>query len=151
MYLAFFEGKYGSLVDKIIVLVTGGKYSHVELIFSDGYTYSASLKLKGSKMLPPGTHDVSILNEGWSYVKLPDSLDESKAREFCDSIHGSKYDLFGLLHWFFTLRIFGIKRTESRKKWFCSEAIAHALTLAGDPFPLKAYKIGPDELAIRYK
>ena len=48
LILPFYISSYGDWVDTVISISTGGVYSHVELLFNDGVSFSASPRKKGT-------------------------------------------------------------------------------------------------------
>lgn len=120
MRAAFFKGRHPGLrglFGQLIKTWTIGRYSHVELQFSDGMCAS-SLYTEGGvryvfKDLDPAE---------WDFVELPAHL-EPAAKAWFDAHIGKSYDFLGDFHF-----IIGTVAA-SRDKWFCSRAIADALGL----------------------
>lgn len=92
----------------------GGKYSHTELIFSDGVSGSSSW-LDGGVRLKV----ITFNPDHWDFIKI--NGDERAARQWFAEHSGQPFDLLGLLG--FVWR----RNTETRGKWFCSESVAAAL------------------------
>jgi len=107
-----------------------GEYSHVELVFSDGMSASASFTDKGVRFKQIDYTKV----EDWDFIELPAEL-EAGARQWFVDHDGEKYDLQGNFH----LLIGFIPEDRNRK--FCSEAAGYALG-----FP-EAWRFGPNCLA----
>lgn len=110
---------------------TKSKYSHCELIFSNGQAASASFIDGGVRF-----KDIDFDPDKWDFITLPDSL-EAAARNWFVKHQGEKYDLLGNLH--FVIGAVG----DDKDKWFCSEAMAAALGIAdawrfnpGDLYPI---------------
>ena len=96
-------------LDKAIGIFTFGKYSHSEMVFSDGQSFSVSSRDGGSRI-----KQINFNPEHWDFVELHISTEvESEIYEEC-ATYSLKYDYFGAI---FRLCIF---RTD---KAFCSEAI----------------------------
>ena len=95
-----------------------GKYSHCELVFSDGVSASASY-LDGGVRFKRIEYDPAK----WDLVDLPE-FDEPSARMWFEMHEGRGYDLFGNFHF-----VVGPIRNDDGK-YFCSESIAAALGFA---------------------
>ena len=106
-----------------------GPYSHVELVFSDGMSGSASY-IDGGVRLKRITYDPAH----WDFIDLPPSL-EPYARDWFERNMGAPYDLMGNVR--FVLPFL----PDSQRGWFCSEAIAAALGWA------EAWRFGPNGLS----
>lgn len=107
----------------------GGRYSHCELVFSDGISASASFVDGGVRF-----KDIGYDPANWEYVTLPAEL-ERFAREWFVAHEGEAYDVLGNVHF-----IIGFV-PQARRKKFCSEAVAASL---GVP---DAWRFGPNALA----
>jgi hypothetical protein len=92
----------------------GGKYSHTEIIFSDGMCGSSSWLDGGVRL-----KRIDIKADHWDIT--PINGDEKSARHWFEIHQGQGFDLLGLLG--FVWR----RNTEHRGRWFCSEACAAAL------------------------
>lgn len=100
---------------------TRSRYSHVELIFSDGIAASSSF-IDGGVRFKLIDFDL----EHWDIVDLPDAL-EPEARAWFVAHAGDGYDVVGNVH--FIIAPVG----DAKTLWFCSEAVAAALGLP-DPW-----------------
>ena len=126
MKLAFYKAS-GNLIDKAIRLVTLGKYSHCELIFSDGQWFSADAWENKCRF-----KDGSKFNlQNWDFIDF--NCDEQLAKLFCKNIEGAKYDFRAILLWLIPMSI------DNSKKWYCSEVCNSAIA-----FPHE--KISPSSL-----
>lgn len=96
---------------------TRSKYSHVELIFSDGVSWSSSFEDGGVRQ-----KQINYTSGDWDFIDLPDWM-EPAARRWFEEHKGWGYDLVGNAHFV----IFYIRG--ARRKVFCSEAVAEALSL----------------------
>ena len=117
MKIAFYKGTRPGVAALFSILVRWwlrGKYSHCELIFSDGISGSSSW-LDGGVRLKRIDYDP----EHWDIIEIQG--DEKYAREWFRSHLGDKFDLLGLLG--FVVR----RGTEDKSKWFCSESVAAAI------------------------
>ena len=108
--------------------VDRGPYSHAELVFGCGMSASASF-IDGGVRLKRIDFDPAH----WDFVDVPG--DESAALAWFIEHEGASYDLIGNLSFLCPLV------PHSKRKWFCSEAIAAAL---GIPEP---WRLGPNGLA----
>lgn len=116
MKLAFYKSTSSSaeLYDKLITFWTGSVYSHVEIIFSNGLSFSSSPRDGGCR------YKAIVYNDdSWDYINLQSLITPEREAEimaFCDSQNGKKYDWLGIfLSQFMPLGI------EDPKRWFCSE------------------------------
>ncbi len=113
----FYKSKHGKLYDKLISLFTFGPYSHVEMNFGFGKSFSSSPRDGGVRF-----KNISYEKGKWDSVLIEvDREQQSIMEKFCQEQVGKNYDFLGCFGVFF--RVFrGPKR-----KWFCSEVIAAAL------------------------
>lgn len=135
MKAAFYKGTrpgWQGLYSILVRFVDGrGKYSHCELVFSDGMSGSASY-IDGGVRLKRIDYD----SDHWDVMDLPaDSSAEQYARSWFEFNDGAPYDLAGNLR--FVLPFL----PDSKKGWFCSEAMADALKLR------EPWRYGPNGLA----
>jgi hypothetical protein len=119
MKIAFykaFQGKATKL-DKAIAILTVGKYSHVELVFSDGLCFSVSPRDKGTRF-----KKINLDNGAWEVIDIP-MLDKTEGviRSISESLVGCKYDYIGAL---FSISPVCIQKD---KRYFCSELAANLL------------------------
>lgn len=117
---AFYRGTRPGIAGAYSYLVrawTDSSYSHVELVFSDGWAGSSSFSDGGVRL-----KRIDFDPANWDFVELPAAL-EHAARAWFATYKGEKYDLLGNLQ--FILAPFG----EDGRRWFCSEACAAALGL----------------------
>lgn len=117
-YAAFYKGTrpgLGGLYNRIVRWWDKGKYSHCELVFSDGVSASASFLDGGVRF-----KHIEFSEARWDAVALDGRMEEA-AREWFEEHAGAKYDLLGNLRFFFGFL------PDNKNRWFCSEAIAAAL------------------------
>ncbi len=107
-----------------------GRFSHVEIVFSDGVAASASFMDGGVRYKQIDFHEGK-----WVYVELPPEL-EKYAREWFDLHEDESYDLMGNFY-----QAFGFV-PEARRKKYCSEAGAAALGIS------EAWRFGPNVLYV---
>src|SRR5882672_2099989 len=95
---AFFVGTSPGLtaiVDFVIRIGTEGKYTHCELVFSDGRSAS-SVPGTGVRFTAPGSIDFSDATQ-WELMDLS-GLDEQAAIDWFTKNEGKGYDLWGDAH-----------------------------------------------------
>jgi uncharacterized protein YycO len=118
MEVCFYKAK-GNLFNFAVRKITRSKYSHVELLFSDGVSISSS-KRDGGVRKKVIEYDV----EKWDRVKLDVGVKhEALVRAWAESQLGKPYDtraLFGFL--FYPI-------PQDKKKYYCSEYCARCLGL----------------------
>lgn len=118
MIVAFYKGTHEGISGLYNVIVRAwdrGTYSHCEVIFSDNISASASFIDGGVRF-----KNISYSTDNWDFVDIGNA-DEHSAREWFIKHQGQGYDLKGNLH--FVIGFIG----DSKKKWFCSEAVAASL------------------------
>ena len=118
MIVAFYKGTHEGISGLYNVIVRAwdrGTYSHCEVIFSDNMSASASYIDGGVRF-----KNISYSSDNWDFVDIG-NVDEHSAREWFVRHQGQGYDLRGNLH--FVIGFIG----DSKKKWFCSEAVAASL------------------------
>lgn len=118
MQIAFYKGTrpgLQGLYSRLTRWVDRGPYSHCELIFRDGMSGSASFIDGGVRLKL-----IDYSSDHWDFVDLPDHLEDA-ARQWFNEHSGAGYDLLGNLRFIFFMA------RESKKDWFCNEAVAAAL------------------------
>lgn len=106
-----FKGIYS----KGVQIWTRSKYSHCEIIFSDGIAASSSFEDKGVRF-----KQIDFNEDHWDFIDLPDHY-EATARKWFENHKGEKYDILGNVHFVFSII------ADDTDKWFCSEAVAASL------------------------
>lgn len=128
MRIAFYKvnrpGLQG-LYSRLARWVDGGRYSHVELIFSDGVSASSSFIDGGVRF-----KSIDYDPEHWDFLDVPAEAELAARKWFLDHM-GDGYDLIG------TARFVAWFIKHNKRRWFCSEAVAAAL---GMPEP---WRYGP--------
>lgn len=124
----------GRMHNKLIRWWDVGIYSHVELVFSDGMSATASRQDGSRVRMKRIEYDL----DRWDFIELPAHL-EANARAFFEKTDGLKYDLIGQLRF-----AFAPYKGRSDRYW-CSEWIAEAL---GMPDP---WRYGPNGLYVALK
>jgi hypothetical protein len=124
MKLAFYKGGGPWARDFIGGLIkwwTHGQFSHVELVFNDGLSYSARAE---DDRVSFKAIDYTRHPERWTMVSLEAcrDIDESFIRKHAERHKGEKYDFVGIC----TDQVF---HTHFHKEdaWWCSEICAHIL------------------------
>ncbi len=123
--LAFYKGRgqtwWQRVQDGAIRLVTGGRYSHVELIAGAAKHGAVSICLSSSGR-DGGVREKPILlkPESWDLVELPICAEEPA--QFIRDRIGAGYDYTGIL----LSQLLHLGRHD-QTRWFCSEICAAAL------------------------
>lgn len=131
MKVAFYKGKT-RLFNKLVRWWTRGPYSHVEIVFSDGLSYSSSYIDGGVR-----SKRIRFDERLWDFVQLDDQLDESTIRMRAEKMIGSGFDVMGLFG--FIMR----RVSHSKNRLFCSEFVMRCLGYS-DPWrfdPNTAYSV----------
>jgi len=131
MKVALYKGKRGGFAgafDASVRWWTRGAYSHVELIFSDGMSASASSRDGGVRF-----KDIEYHPDRWDIIEI--EADEEYARAFFEEREGLGYDYFGLFG--FVWR----PHSGSALLWFCSEIVMGALKF-DDPWQFNPNMVG---------
>ena len=123
VYFMFHNGKGGNLPRRLLSLAiklrTFGRFSHVECLMPDGYSYTSTLD--GANGVTRRLIDYKEHPERWTAVKVPKT-----EREIAQIYHnfqyeiGKGYDLKAIL--FTELFKFG---KQNDNKWYCSELCAY--------------------------
>lgn len=119
MKLAFYIAKHGTLKDKFIAKSLKSKYSHVELVFSDNVSFSASPRDKGIRFKNIKYDN----NSHWDLYEILTPLNESVIREKLSKLVGQPYDTLGAIGSGLNLPLY------SKNKKFCSLLIASIFNL----------------------
>jgi|SRR6185369_2368035 len=125
MKVAFYKytGRPGiaGLFDALIRKVTKGPYSHCELVFPDGWCYSASIQDGGTRF-----KKVAFDEGKWDFIELEFTREQMRKSEaFCLDERKCGYDYPGV----FRFLVPAIR--ESKNRWFCSEIVCAALQEGG--------------------
>jgi hypothetical protein len=131
MKIALYKGKRGGFAgafDASVRWWTRGPYSHVELVFSDGMSASASSRDGGVRF-----KDIEYHPDRWDIIEI--EADEEYARAFFEEREGLGYDYFGLFG--FVWR----PHSGSALLWFCSEIVMGALKF-DDPWQFNPNMVG---------
>ncbi|HYF18683.1 MAG TPA: hypothetical protein VEA40_12515 [Ramlibacter sp.] len=109
---------------------SAGRFSHVELVGPDGVCFSSSKRDGGVR-----GKRIDLASGRW--VLARHAGDERRALEWFFRHHGEPYDTAGLLGFVLPWR------TQDRRAWFCSEAVAAALGLP------RSWELSPNHLYAR--
>ena len=132
MRLVFYHGP-GDLMTYLIRLWTWSRYSHVELLFSDGMGFSACGKEKVGGRFKP----IHALTH---YDVVQVEADEQDVRDWCEERVGHQFDFMGMLAVAFRIPI------ESKPgRWYCTRICIEALQSAGSLLGLSSH-ITPQDL-----
>ena len=118
LQLAFYIAKHGTIVDKFVAKAIQSKYSHVELVFSDGLCFSASPRDKGVRF-----KHINLKNGKWDLYQILKPFDIELLKEQLNTYLGIPYDTLGAIG-----SGVGIPLYSSSKK-FCSLIIAEIFQL----------------------
>ena len=129
MKIAFYKSKNGRFIDHLISLVTFSKFSHCELVMSDGECLSSSMRDGGvrSKYIN--------LNENWEVFQLNGEYDEETTRYYFKLFEGELYDTVGAIG-----SVFSVDITSPDKK-FCSSLCSVLLGLNTIVTPAGLFKL----------
>lgn len=127
MILAAYHGTrpgLPGLYNRAVRIVGRGPYSHAELVFAgrDAVERGEPVESWSASWMDGGVRCKRIAFDPsrWHFVALP-RADAAQAREWFLTHDGEPYDLAGNVRFVFPLI------PDSRRGWFCSEAIAAAL------------------------
>lgn len=124
MRVAFYKAWCGSgkKLDKLISIWTWGPFSHCELIFSDGTSFSSSSRDGGVRY-----KKIHYVPDHWEILDIDINPNQEKdLRSWCDGEVGKSYDYLGVL-------MYVPRKTDvqNKKKWYCSEICSTVLEFAG--------------------
>jgi len=131
MIAAFYKSTrpgLAGLYNRLVRWWERGKYSHVELIFSDGLAASSSYMDGGVRFKRIDFHP-----EHWDFIELPACL-EPRARAWFIEHEGEPYDLMG--NFKFVLDYM----EDDASRSFCSKALGAAIGM------LESWRFGPNGL-----
>lgn len=109
--IAFYKGKHGNILDKLICFFTKSKYSHCE-IFDGIFCYSSSPRDGGVRA------KCIELDKKWDTFRLNINIDSSdiELKKFYSETKNKKYDWIGI----FLSKLIPLK-IEDPNRWYCSE------------------------------
>lgn len=110
--------KWSNMLNKILhrSIICYNGFSHVELVFSNGISFSSSKRDGGTRFK---TIDYG---NNWEIINVQSLYTEDEIFQKAVTLDGLKYDWLGLfLHEFIPLDI------EDRKSWWCSEVVCYLL------------------------
>lgn len=133
-----FRKKPSSIYSHIIRLWTFGKYSHSELAFSDGRTFSSDEADNGTRW-----KDWKLSPDEWDFLEIPCTKEqEQEVLAFCAGEEGCEYDKVGIGFSFLPIPI-GL---QSARRWFCSEICVAALQQIGYLTGYTPSRVSPNAL-----
>lgn len=136
MYVAFLKGT--GFTDWLIKKWTHSKYSHCQLVFSDGSSFGSNIFGDMSTQFMNMTYDPAY----WDLVEVPMTPEhEREIIKFCQSEQNCKYDWCGI----FFSQIFQLG-WHSVSKWFCSEFCVAAFQVVGMLPGVQPNRISPEDL-----
>ena len=154
MKVALYKSAHdGRWLDNAINALSGfGGYSHAELVFSNGISFSSTMRDPSVDSLgrpkPDGTRfkqiDYGEHPERWDLIELKIGLmAEAYIAQFCRDQIDARYDFWGCMRFAVPF----VKQHED--KWFCSEVVTAALKIVGyEPLrDQKPHKVSPNYLA----
>jgi hypothetical protein len=144
LHIAFYKSKHGRLIDKLISLVSFSKYSHCEIVFSDGMCASSSYRDGGvrfKKIEMNEKWDVFCLQ--WENGDFISGVSEFGIREWFKSRESDSYDWIGAIGC-----VIGVDITSPDRK-YCSYTCATVLGLDPTATPGGLYRMLIKEGMIR--
>ncbi len=138
MKIAFYLAKNGDFYDWIISLVTFSKYSHCEIVFSDGMCASSSIRDGGIRF-----KEIDVNSGNWDVFELSNAIDEKTVRDWFVNNDADSYDLFAAV-----LSVLNINAYREDKK-FCSQACGLALGYGPMHTPVGLYNLLKDSRDIQ--
>ena len=134
MQAIFYQAKEKTLFGKLISWWTTGKFSHVELVFSDGTKFSSSHRDHGVRF-----KEFELKSENWAIVDLPmTEAQEARTRGLAQTFVGKKYDYKGVLGFVYS------PLSADGNRWYCSEICAYLLNI--EKVVATPPKISPSDL-----
>lgn len=136
MEIAFRKNAPG-LFPKLIRWWTSSPYSHCEVIFSNGFTFSADIEEFKTRF-----KSVSHNPDEWDIIKIPiERIIEYKVYDFCLNEENCLYDIIGI----FFSQIIPIS-FENPWWWFCSENAVACLHKTGELLDIIPHQTSPGRL-----
>lgn len=129
MKIAFYIAYHGDIYDWLISLVTFSKYSHCEIVFSDGMCASSSIRDGGVRF-----KKIDLTDGKWDVFTILDEYDEAVVRQWFIDNDGDIYDLRAAI-----ASAFGIDLLREDRK-FCSQACGIPLGYEPVLTPAKLFK-----------
>ena len=123
--VAFFKGYPDSRLHKFVRWWTKSRYSHAEIVLDQGTTWVSISPFLFSKIQK--RTDVLEPEEHWDFLEIVVTASQLSALEdFIDETVGDGYDWFGMISSQLLPLII-----KGKRRWYCSQWIAHALAHAG--------------------
>lgn len=123
--VAFFKGSTDSRLHRFVRWWTKSTYSHAEIVLDEGKTWISISPFLFSKIQK--RTEVVEPECDWDFLEIPVSKCQLAALEdFIEETMGDGYDWFGMISSQLLPLII-----KGKRKWYCSQWIAHALAHAG--------------------
>jgi len=133
-----FRKKSSSFYSKLIRIWTFGKYSHSEILFPDGRSFSSDEADGGTRW-----RNQAMSTDEWDFLDVPCTIDHvQRVAEFCDDENGCEYDMTGISFSFLPVPI----GWQSSTRWFCSEICVAALQQIGYMVGHTPSRVSPNAL-----
>jgi len=119
MKIAFYKAfqPKATALDKTVAVCSFGKYSHVELVFSDGTCFSVSPRDGGARF-----KKIHLSEQTWKIIDLPiTDHAEKEIRDIAKNYIGYKYDYIGAIFSVMPICI------QKNNRLFCSEIATNLL------------------------
>lgn len=130
MQICFYIAKYGTSLDKLISAVSFSKYSHCELLFSDGLCASASIRDNSVRF-----KRINLNSGHWDIFDFKNiTKTESEIRYVVELLKDEKYDYLGAVASALYLD-FG-----NENKKYCSEICGYPAVAPGNLTPGALYR-----------
>lgn len=137
MFIAFYKGN--GFVSRLIKFWTRSKYSHCELVFSNGSSFSADTKMPMHTRFANSKYMVAA---EWDFIHIAVTKEgETKIKNFCIDELRCAYDWTGIV-----LSQFIPLGYHNKTKWFCSEVCVAALQTIGMLPGIKPNRVSPGKL-----
>ena len=123
---------------RLIRIWTWGKWSHTELVFSNGCSFSSDEKDGGTRW-----KDWHMSPDEWDFLNVPCTpAEEQEVAAWCAGEEGCKYDMVGIGFSFLPIPL----GYQSADKWFCSEICVAALQRIGYMRGYTPSRISPNSM-----
>lgn len=123
--VAFFKGDRDSRLHRFVRWWTKSKYSHAEIVLDESKTWVSISPFLYSKV--EKRTDVLEDSDNWDFLEINVTQKQLDALEdFIEETVGDGYDWFGMISSQLLPLII-----KGKRRWYCSQWIAHALAHAG--------------------
>jgi hypothetical protein len=133
-----FRKKGSSIYSRLIRVWTMGKYSHAEILFPDGRSFSSDEADGGTRW-----RDGVMGPDEWDFLEVPcNALQVTRVVDFCNAENGCEYDMVGIGFSFLPVPV----GWQSSSRWFCSEICVAALQQVGYLVGYTPSRVSPNAL-----